>query len=58
VRRLVVGGGLLLFFGLLFVIRGLRADNNGDIVMGLPGVVVGLGSLAFYALDRQGRPPT
>jgi hypothetical protein len=50
VRRLVVGGALLLVFGLLLALR-------GEVALGLPGVVAGLASLVYYKLERDGGPP-
>ena len=55
--RLVIGGTLLFVFGLLFVIRGLAAGDSGEIAVGVPGLVIGLGALAFYMLERNEQTP-
>jgi hypothetical protein len=41
---------LLVVFGLLLALR-------GEILLGLPGLVVGLGALAYYKLERDAGPP-
>ena len=55
-RRLLIGGTLLLVFGLLFIIRGLAEGNSGEIGFGVPGLLIGIGSLISYKLN--GEEPT
>ena len=54
-RRLVVGGTLLLVFGLLFIIRGIAESNWGEVGIGVPGFLIGIGSLISYNIDGEGR---
>jgi len=58
VGRLVVGGTFLLVFGLLFIIRGISEGNGGEVVVGIPGLLVGTGALLSYKLkaDQQRGP--
>ena len=45
-------------FGLLFVIRGLVEGNGGQVVLGIPGLLVGIGAVISYKLNRdQPRDP-
>jgi hypothetical protein len=46
VNRLLFGGTLLFVFGLLFLLR-------GEVAIAVPGLVIGLGSLAFVMLERN-----
>jgi hypothetical protein len=51
VRRLLVGGTLLLVFGLLFIIRGILEGNGGEVGVGIPGLLIGIGALISYKLN-------
>jgi len=51
----VVGGTLLLVFGLLFIIRGIAESNWGEVGIGVPGFLIGIGSLISYNIDGEGR---
>jgi hypothetical protein len=51
VGRLLIGGTFLLVFGLLFVIRGLVGGNGGEVAVGIPGLLLGIGALASYKLN-------
>jgi hypothetical protein len=53
----VIGGALLLVFGLLFIIRGIAAGNWAEVGLGVPGLLIGIGSLVFYKLNGQERAP-
>jgi hypothetical protein len=55
--RLLVGGVMLLVFGLLFVVRGMAEGNWSEVGVGVPGLLIGIGSLVFYKLERQERTP-
>lgn len=58
-QRLLVGGTLLLVFGLLFIVRGISGGNGGDVGAGIPGLLVGIGALIFYKVkadeDKESR---
>jgi hypothetical protein len=58
VGRLLIGGTFLLVFGLLFIIRGISGGNGGEVVLGIPGLLIGLGALLSYRLkgDQQNGP--
>ena len=51
--RLLIGGTFLLVFGLLFVIRGLAEGNGGQVAVGIPGLLIGIGALISYKLNRD-----
>ena len=51
--RLLVGGIFLLVFGLLFIIRGISGGNGGEVVLGIPGLLVGIGALLSYKLKTD-----
>ena len=42
---------MLLVFGLLFIIRGLAGGNSAEVAVGVPGFLIGIGSLISYKLD-------
>jgi len=55
VRRLLVGGTLLVVFGLLFIIRGIAEANWSEVGIGVPGFLIGIGSLISYKIDGERR---
>ena len=54
-RRLLIGGTLLLVFGLLFIIRGIAEANWSEVGIGVPGFLIGIGSLISYKIDGERR---
>jgi hypothetical protein len=42
---------LLAVFGLLFVIRGIAQGNGGEVGVGIPGLLIGIGALISYRLN-------
>ncbi len=54
-RRLLIGGTLLLVFGLLFIIRGIAEANWSEAGIGVPGFLIGIGSLISYKIDGERR---
>jgi hypothetical protein len=57
VGRLLVGGVLLLVCGLLFIVRGIAEGDSAEVGLGVPGLLIGIGSLVFIKLEKQGRTP-
>jgi hypothetical protein len=57
VGRLLIGGALLLVFGLLFSIRGIAAGNWPEVALGVPGLLIGIGSLVAFKIEKQERTP-
>jgi hypothetical protein len=57
VARLLIGGSLLLVCGLLFVVRGLVQGNSTEVVLGIPGFLVGHGALVFYKIEGDEQNP-
>ena len=55
--RLLIGGALLFVCGLLFIIRGIAEGNWAEVGFGVPGLLIGIGSLVFFKLEGQGRTP-
>jgi hypothetical protein len=53
VGRLLIGGATLLVFGLLFTIRGIAAGNWPEVGLGVPGLLIGIGSLVAFKLEKQ-----
>lgn len=57
-RRLLIGGALLLVCGLLFIIRGIAQANWSEVGLGVPGFLLGIGSLmSFKADEERGKGP-
>ena len=53
--RLVIGGTLLLVCGLLFIIRGIAEANWSAVAIGVPGFLIGIGSLISYKINGERR---
>ena len=53
--RLLIGGAMLLVFGLLFIIRGIAEANWSEVAIGVPGFLIGTGSLISYKLNGERR---
>jgi hypothetical protein len=39
---------MLMVFGLLFIIRGISQGDGGQVAVGIPGLLVGVGAVIFY----------
>jgi len=46
---------MLLVFGLLFIIRGIAEANWSEVAIGVPGFLIGTGSLISYKLNGERR---
>jgi hypothetical protein len=55
VGRLLIGGTMLLVFGLLFIIRGIVEANWSEVGIGVPGFLIGIGSLISYRTNAERR---
>ena len=53
--KLLVGATLLLVFGLLFIIRGISEGNGGEVGLGIPGLLIGIGALISSKLNGDYR---
>ena len=40
-------------FGLLFVIRGISLGDGGQIAVGIPGLLIGIGAVISYKVGRD-----
>jgi drug/metabolite transporter (DMT)-like permease len=57
VRRVLIGGTMLLVFGLLFIIRGITEGNGSEVAIGIPGLLLGIAALISFKADGESRPP-
>jgi len=46
---------MLLVFGLLFIIRGIAEANWSEVGIGVPGFLIGIGSLISYKINGERR---
>ena len=53
--RLLIGGAMLLVFGLAFIIRGIAEGNWSEVGIGVPGFLIGIGSLISYKINGERR---
>ena len=53
--RLLIGGTMLMVFGLLFIIRGISQGDGGQVAVGIPGLLVGIGAVISYKVGGDQR---
>jgi len=46
---------MLLVFGLAFIIRGIAEGNWSEVGIGVPGFLIGIGSLISYKINGERR---
>jgi len=52
-RRLLIGGTLCLLFGAVFVVGGLVNGRGSQVALGIPGILLGAGSLLSFQLNKN-----
>ena len=55
-RRVLIGGTLCLLFGCVFVVGGLVNGTGSQVALGIPGILLGAGSLLSYQLNKSEEP--
>jgi hypothetical protein len=52
-QRVLIGGTLCLLFGMVFLVAGIVNGDGSRALVGVPGILLGAGSLVSYRLNKN-----